>query len=78
MDLTFVIQDQALREIEQCFDVLEICVLGGTQIFFVIWSEMKCRLHRTSSISSPTGRLNIGRAAETLEMLGIEYLKILM
>ena len=45
VDLTYVIQNHARRDIEQCCDLLEVCVLGFTQNLFVLLSEMYSCLH---------------------------------
>ena len=37
--------DQTLRDIEQCFDLLEVCVLGCTLNLLEILSKIHCRLH---------------------------------
>ena len=54
--LIFVIQDQVLRNIEQCSDLFEVYTLGCTQIFLVILSKTHCRLHSRRHEDSPDRR----------------------
>ena len=43
-NLTSVIEDQTLRNTEQCFELLEVCILGITD-FVHVRSEMNRCLH---------------------------------
>ena len=42
-DLMFLFQDRLLRNIEQCFELLEVVVLASEQVCIMIHSEMNCR-----------------------------------
>ena len=56
---TFVIQDLSLGDIESCSGLIEVCVLGCTQILVVILSEMYCCLHGCSREDSPDHPIDV-------------------
>ena len=57
--LTFLLQDQFLRSIEQCFEMNEVRTLGCTHVFLEILSKMHCRFHSRSHEDSPDHRVDV-------------------
>ena len=56
---SLLIQDQFLRSIEHLFDLVEVRLLGCTQILLVILSKMYCRLRSRWHKDSPGHRVDV-------------------